>query len=207
MKSKREIVSFLALALCVPLPGCRRGMEDQPKVRTLQGSDFFADGRAARPRVPGTVARGLLHEDVLLETGKLAGRDADLFPYPIDAAVLARGRERYDIYCSACHDRTGAGDGMIVRRGFPRPPSFHEPRLRAAPAGHFVGVMANGFGRMYPFADRVSARDRWAIAAYIRALQLSQNAALADATPQDRMSLELSTDSARAKFVDNRERR
>ncbi len=149
-------------------------MENQPKVRELQGSEFFPDGRGARPRVPGTVARGHLHDDELLETGKVAGRAADLFPFPIDAAALARGRERYDIYCSACHARTGEGDGMVVRRGFPRPSSFHEPRLRAAPAGYFVDVMANGFGRMYSFADRVSARDRWKVAAYIRALQLSR---------------------------------
>jgi mono/diheme cytochrome c family protein len=187
--SKREPLAFAALGLCVLLLGCRHGMEDQPKLRPLQGSDFFADGRAARPRVPGTVARGFLHDDVLLETGKLGGREADLFPYPIDAAALARGRERYDIYCSACHDRTGGGNGMIVRRGFPRPPSFDEPSLRAAPAGHFVAAAANGFGRMYPFADRVSARDRWAIAAYIRALQLSGHAALSDATPADRAAL------------------
>jgi mono/diheme cytochrome c family protein len=190
MMSRREALAFIALFGL--LLGCRHGMEDQPKVQTLQGSDFFADGRAARPRVPGTVARGFLHDDVLLETGKLVGRDADLFPYPIGAAALSRGRERYDIYCSGCHDRTGGGDGMIVRRGFPRPPSLSEPRLRAAPAGYFVDVMANGFGRMYPFADRVSARDRWAIAAYIRALQLSQNAALADAAPEDRAALERS---------------
>jgi mono/diheme cytochrome c family protein len=190
MMSKREARAFLALGVCGLLVACRHGMEDQPKVRTLQGSDFFADGRAARPRVPGTVARGFLHDDVLLETGKLGGREVDLFPYPIGAAALARGRERYDIYCSACHDRTGGGDGMIVRRGFPRPPSFHDPRLRAAPAGHFVAVSANGFGKMYPFADRVSARDRWAIAAYIRALQLGGDAALSDATVGDRAALE-----------------
>jgi mono/diheme cytochrome c family protein len=188
--SRCEAFALAALVLCAPLLGCRHGMEDQPKVLPLQGSDFFADGRAARPGVPGAVARGLLHDDVLLETGSLGGREADLFPYRIDAAALARGRERYDIYCSACHGRTGAGDGMIVRRGFPRPPSFHEPRLRAAPAGHFVRVMTDGDGKMYSFADRVSARDRWAIAAYIRALQLSRNAGLADASAEDRAALE-----------------
>ena len=190
MTWKREPLALRALAVCGLLLGCRHGMEEQPKVRTLQGSEFFGDGRAARPRVPGTVARGFLDDDVLLMTGKLAGRDADLFPFPIDAAALARGRERYDIYCAACHDRIGGGDGMVVRRGFPRPPSLHEPRLRASPAGHFVEVMANGFGRMYAFADRVSPRDRWAIAAYIRALQLSQNAAPSDALPAERAALE-----------------
>jgi len=192
MKSKREPLALVALWLCVLLLGCRHGMEDQSKIRPLQGSGQFADGRSARPRVPGTVARGYLHSDILLETGKISGRDADQFPYPIDVAALARGRERYDIYCAACHARTGAGDGMVVRRGFPRPASLHEPRLRAAPAGYFVAVMVSGFGRMYPFADRVSARDRWAIAAYIRALQLSQNAALSDAPSEDRAALERS---------------
>lgn len=187
----REARAGLALGLLGLLPGCRyRGMEDQPKLRPLQASGFFDDGRAARPRVPGTVARGHAREDELLETGKLGGKAADLFPFPVDAALLARGRERFDVYCSPCHGRTGAGDGMVVRRGFPRPPSFHDPRLRAAPAGHLVGVMAEGFGRMYPFADRVPARDRWAIAAYIRALQLSRDARLSDAPPGERAALE-----------------
>jgi mono/diheme cytochrome c family protein len=188
--SRRELRTRLALGLCGLVLGCRHGMEDQPKVRTLQGSEFFADGRAARPRVPGTVARGHLHDDALLETGKLGGREADLFPFPIDAATLARGRERYDIYCSPCHDRAGSGNGMIVRRGFPRPPSLHKPHVRAAPAGHYVDVIKNGHKRMYPFADRVSARDRWAIAAYIRALQLSRNGTLADASPEGRAKLD-----------------
>jgi len=172
MTSKREARALAAIGLCGFFLGCRHGMEDQPKVRTLQGSAFFADGRAARPRVPGTVARGHLHEDELLENGTIGGRAVDLFPYPIDAAALARGRQRYDIYCSPCHALAGGGNGVIVRRGFPAPSSFLEARLRAAPAGYFVSAAANGFGRMYPFADRVSARDRWAIAAYIRALQL-----------------------------------
>jgi mono/diheme cytochrome c family protein len=188
MTSKRDL--FVVLALCGALLGCRHGMEDQPKVGTLQGSSFFSDGRAARPRVPGTVARGHLDGDALLETGKIAGRDADLFPFPIDAAALARGRERYDIYCSACHDRTGGGNGIVVRRGFPRPASFQEPRLRAAPAGYFVDAAANGFGRMYPFADRVSAQDRWAIAAYIRALQLAGNGAPSDVPSASQAALE-----------------
>jgi mono/diheme cytochrome c family protein len=190
MMSKRDPLALAALVFCGLALGCRNGMEDQPKVRTLQGSEFFADGRGARPSVPGTVARGFLHDDSLLETGKIGGREADLFPYSIDAAALARGRERYDIYCAACHGRTGAGDGMIVRRGFPRPASFHDPRLRAEPAGYFVAAAANGFKRMYPFADRVTARDRWAIAAYIRALQLSRSAGLSDAPAEDRAALE-----------------
>jgi mono/diheme cytochrome c family protein len=188
MTSRREALALLACGGL--LLGCRRGMESQPKVLPLQASDFFPDGRASRPRVPGTTARGQLHDDVLLETGVQDGREAAVFPFAIDASALARGRERYDVYCAPCHGRTGDGDGMIVRRGFPRPPSFEDPRLRAAPAGRFVAATANGSGRMYSFADRVGARDRWLIAAYIRALQLAQGAALADAAPAARASLE-----------------
>jgi mono/diheme cytochrome c family protein len=190
MTWRSEARAALVLATAALSTACRHGMEDQPKVRVFQGSSFFADGRSARPRVPGTVARGFLHDDALLETGKLGGREADVFPFRVDAAGLARGRERYDIFCAACHGRTGDGDGMIVRRGFPRPPSFADDRLRAAPAGRLVAAMADGAGLMYPFADRVSERDRWLIAAYIRALQLSRNAALADAPPRERAALE-----------------
>ncbi|HXT00241.1 MAG TPA: cytochrome c [Elusimicrobiota bacterium] len=190
MTSRSEAALLIAAAAAAA--ACGRGMEHQPKVRTLEQSSFFADGRAARPRVPGTVARGFLGADELLETGRSGGRDADLFPFPIGAAELARGRERFDIYCADCHGRDGSGDGMVVRRGFPRPPSFEEPRLRSAPAGHFVAVMAEGLGKMYPFADRVSARDRWMVAAYIRALQLSGGAPLADAPPAERARLEAS---------------
>jgi mono/diheme cytochrome c family protein len=190
MTSRNELAAIaIAAALAA---ACGRGMEHQPKVRTLDRSAFFADGRAARPRVPGTVARGFLGDDELLETGRSGGRDADLFPFPIGAKELARGRERFDIYCADCHGRDGEGEGMVVRRGFPRPPSFEEARLRSAPAGHFVAVMSEGFGKMYPFADRVAARDRWMIAAYIRALQLSRAAPLADAPPAERARLEAS---------------
>jgi mono/diheme cytochrome c family protein len=190
MTSRNELAAVLAAAALAA--GCGRGMEHQPKVRTLEPSSFFADGRSARPRVPDTVARGRLGADELLETGRSGGRDADLFPFPIGRAELERGRQRFDIYCADCHGRDGGGDGMVVRRGFPRPPSFEEPRLRAAAAGHFVAVMSEGFGKMYPFADRVSARDRWMVAAYIRVLQLSRGAPLADAPPEERARLEAS---------------
>jgi mono/diheme cytochrome c family protein len=192
MTSRRDARRVLGIGLCGLLLGCRRGMEDQPKVRTLQASDFFPDGRSERPRVRGTVARGHAHEDELLETGMLGGKEADLFPFPVGAGELARGRRRFDVFCAPCHGRAGDGDGMVVRRGFPRPPSFHDPRLRAAPAGHFVAVAAGGFGRMYAFSDRVPARDRWEIAAYIRALQLSREARLSDASPSERAALERS---------------
>ena len=160
--------------------GCRQDMHDQPKYIPLRQSAFFGDERSARPLVEGTVARGRLHEDALLETGKIGEQDADVFPFEVDAATLARGRERYDIYCSPCHGRSGAGDGMIVRRGFRRPPSYHDDRLRNAPVGHFIDVMTNGFGAMADYRQQVEPRDRWAIAAYIRALQLSQHAAVSD---------------------------
>ncbi len=136
--------------------------------------------RSERPVVPGTVARGHLHLDELLYTGKENGVLADKFPFPITRADLERGRERYNIYCTPCHDYTGGGHGMIVQRGFPPPPSFHIDRLRTAPAGHFFDVMTNGDGSMYSYATRVEPEDRWRIAAYIRALQLSHQATIQD---------------------------
>ena len=169
---------------------CRRDMHDQPKYIPLRASTFFGDERSARPLVQGTVARGHLHDDTLLETGKVGKDDATMFPFRVDGGVLARGRDRYDIYCSPCHGRTGAGDGMIVRRGFRRPPSYHDDRLRTAPIGHFVDVMTNGFGAMADYRQQVDARDRWAIAAYIRALQLSEHATLADVPASERGRLQ-----------------
>jgi mono/diheme cytochrome c family protein len=173
---------LLGLAVC----GCRQDMHDQPKYIPLRQSTFFADQRSARPFVPGTVARGQLHEDTLLYTGKVNGVDAAVFPFPVDDEVMARGRERFNIYCSPCHGRTGQGDGMVVRRGFRRPPSYHLDRLRDAPVGHFFDVMTNGFGAMPDYAVQVSPRDRWAIAAYIRALQLSEHATVADVPEAER---------------------
>jgi mono/diheme cytochrome c family protein len=155
-------------------------MFDQPKVRPLQASTFFADGRASRPLPEDTVARGDLRGNELLFTGRIGGVVADAFPFAVTKEVLDRGQERFDIFCSPCHGRTGYGDGMIVQRGFKAPPSFHGDRLRQAPAGHFFEVMTTGFGVMYDYRSRVSPEDRWAIAAYIRALQLSQHASAAD---------------------------
>jgi mono/diheme cytochrome c family protein len=166
--------------------GCRQDMHDQPKYTPLRQSDFFPDRRAARPLVEGTVARGLLNDDELLNTGKANGQLATEFPFPVTAEVVARGRERFDIFCSPCHDRTGGGNGMIVRRGYRRPPTFHQDRLRQVPPGHFVDVMTNGFGAMPDYRAQVPARDRWAIAAYIRALQLSENATLGEVPPEER---------------------
>ena len=155
-------------------------MHDQPKYVPLRGSAFFNDARSARPMVDGTVARGLLHDDELMYTGKVKGEDATVFPMRVDATVMARGQQRFNIHCTPCHGGTGQGDGMVVRRGYRRPPSLHQDRLRRAPAGHFFDVMTNGFGAMPDYRAQIAPRDRWAIVAYIRALQLSQHAAASD---------------------------
>ncbi len=176
-------------AISLLLSACRQDMHDQPKFTPLRESTFFGDARSARPLVAGTVAQGQLHDDPLLETGKSGGADASVFPFPVDANVMARGRERFEIFCAPCHGRTGAGDGMVVRRGYRRPPSYHDDRLRNAPVGHFIDVMTNGFGAMPEYADQVGARDRWAIAAYIRALQLSEHATIADVPSREREAL------------------
>ena len=165
-------------------------MHDQPKFIPLRESTFFTDERSARPIVAGTVARGHLQEDTLLYTGKTNGKDSDVFPYAIDAKAMARGQERFNIYCSPCHGRTGRGDGMIVRRGYRRPPTFHQDRLRDAPVGHFFDVITNGFGAMPDYAAQVRPEDRWAIIAYLRALQLSEHATLADVPAADRSRLD-----------------
>jgi hypothetical protein len=176
----RRALRVCGAVVALWLAGCRQDMHLQPKYVPEDPSTFFADGRSERQPVTGTVARGHLRTDELLYTGRANGVVADLFPFPITAADLSRGRERYNIYCSPCHDYTGGGNGMIVQRGFPSPPSFHIERLRQAPAGHFFDVMTNGFGLMYSYASRVSPEDRWRIAAYIRALQLSQHGATGD---------------------------
>jgi mono/diheme cytochrome c family protein len=168
---------------------CRQDMHDQPKYIPLRPASFFPDDRSARPLVPGTVARGQLREDALLYTGKTNGADATEFPFPVTDAVMARGQERFNIYCSPCHGRTGLGDGMVVRRGYRHPPSFYDDRLRAAPIGHFFDVMTNGFGAMPDYAAQIKVEDRWAIAAYLRALQLSGHATLADVPPAEREKL------------------
>jgi mono/diheme cytochrome c family protein len=176
------VIVFVALSF---LTACRQDMHDQPKYIPLRESTFFGDDRSARVPVEGTVARGELHDDTLLYTGKVNGADAVVFPFAVDATVMARGQERFNIYCSPCHGRTGDGDGMVVRRGYRRPPSYHDERLRDAPVGHFFDVITNGFGAMPDYAAQIRPEDRWAIAAYIRALQLSEHAAVAD-VPADR---------------------
>jgi mono/diheme cytochrome c family protein len=162
------------------LAGCRQDMHDQPRYKSLAKSDFFPDLRAARPPVEGTVARGQLHEDTYFYSGKIGANPGDYMPFPVTTEVMARGRERFNIYCAPCHSQLGDGKGMIVQRGFQPPPSYHTERLRKAPLGYFFDVMTNGFGAMPDYASQVTPRDRWCIVAYIRALQLSQNASAAD---------------------------
>ena len=177
-------VSFVSAALV--LSGCRQDMHDQPKYVPLRESTFFTDLRSARPLVEGTVARGHLHDDELLYVGKVNGQDATVFPFRVDAAVMARGQERFNIFCAPCHGRTGQGDGMVVLRGYRRPPSFHQDRLRTEPVGHFVDVITNGFGAMPDYAAQIRAEDRWAVVAYLRALQLGEHATLADVPVAER---------------------
>lgn len=182
---------WAAIALAgVLMTGCRLDMHIQPKYKGLQPSSFFNDGRSERPVVPGTVARGELRTDELLYTGKINGQIADVFPFPITKEDLERGQQRFNIYCAPCHDYTGSGNGMIVQRGFPPPPSYHIERLMKAPVGHFFDVMTNGYGTMYSYAGRVFPRDRWCITAYIRALQLSQAAPTSDVPPNELTKLE-----------------
>jgi hypothetical protein len=175
------LVSLVLGALS--LGGCRRDMFDQPRYKPLAASDFFDDRRASRPPVPGTIARGHLRDDEHLYTGRADGKLVAAFPFAVTRDVLERGRERYNIFCAPCHDLVGNGNGMIVRRGYRQPPSLHIDRLRDAPVGHHFDVITNGLGAMPDYAAQVPVRDRWAIIAYLRALQLSQRAAPGDIPP------------------------
>jgi mono/diheme cytochrome c family protein len=180
---------LLPFAFCLALSACRQDMHNQPKAIPLRESMFFRDTSSARPLVEGTVARGTLQDDVAFFTGKSGATELDALPFPLTAEVLDRGEQRFNIYCSPCHDTAGTGQGMIVRRGYRQPPSYHIDRLRTAPLGHFYDVMTNGFGAMPDYRAQIAPRDRWAIAAYVRALQLSQHAAAADIPPEERQKL------------------
>lgn len=197
--SVRKLVYCLLLtAYCLLAIGCRYDMQDQPRYKAYKESDTFSDGKAMRDLPEGTVPRGLLRENKAFYTGKKDNADPNVqvetttdatgntlvasfpnditeFPVAITKEMLDRGQQRYNIYCIVCHGPTGAGDGMIVRRGFPQPPTYHDDRLRNAPVGHFFDVMTNGWGKMNSYASQIPAADRWAIVAYIRTLQISQN--------------------------------
>jgi len=173
--------AVVALAL---LSSCRIDMQVQPKQNPLSRSDFYPDQRSARPLIEGTVARGQLQADQYFYTGKIGSNPGDYMPFPVTKEVLERGRERYDIFCAPCHSRLGDGEGFVPSRGFSRrPPSYHIPRLEKAPLGYFFDVMTSGFGIMSDYASQIPPDDRWKIVAYIRALQLSQNATVNDVPP------------------------
>jgi mono/diheme cytochrome c family protein len=170
-------------AAALVFSGCdytlRQDMADQPKNRPQSPSEFFADGRSERPLIENTVARGAIDNDVFSVSKDYAG-----YPLPVDEKLLVRGQDRYKVFCTPCHGLQGDGNGMAAVRGMKHPPSYHIDRLRQAPNGYFYDVITNGFGAMYSYAERIPPRDRWAIIAYVRALQLSRNAKSAD-IPQD----------------------
>jgi len=180
----RPLMAALAAGIALTC-GCRQDMHDQPKVKPLAASAFFPDGRGSRPLVDGTVARSEPLGEHPYLTGRENGQLVRQAPVAVSAAVLARGHERFDVFCSPCHDRVGTGQGMIVQRGYRQPPSLHEQRLRDQPDGYFFDIMTNGFGVMPNYAQQIPVKDRWAITLYVRALQLSQGATLAD-VPADR---------------------
>jgi mono/diheme cytochrome c family protein len=190
--ARRALMAGVLLATAV-VAGCRQDMHDTPRYEAFEESDFFADKRAMRPFVEGTVARGMLHDNDLFYTG-LVG-EGELTPslppeVVVDRALLERGQERFNIYCAPCHSQLGDGNGMVVQRGYKRPFSFHEQRLRDQPVGYFYDVITNGFGQMPKYSAQIAPADRWAIVAYIRALQLSQGASIDDVPADQRPALE-----------------
>jgi mono/diheme cytochrome c family protein len=184
--------ALFALGLLASVSGvaCRQDMHDQPKVKAYREAEFFADRRGNRPLPEGTVPRGFLQDDDLMFTGKVNGQFANEFPFPVTKAVLDRGQQRFNIYCSPCHGRLGLGNGMVVQRGYRSPPSFHDEKIRNQAVGYWYDVMTNGFGAMPDYKAQVPPEDRWAIAAYIRALQYSQRAPLADVPEALRTTLD-----------------
>lgn len=177
--------------VCLILPSCTQQMANQPRYDPLEASDFFPNGSSARPLPIGVIPHDHVMKDELRDTGMINGKPVDKIPYTLDSDLMSRGQQRYNIYCSPCHDYLGTGSGMAARRGFKRQPaSFQSDDLRTAPAGHFFDVITNGFGAMPSYANQIQVRDRWAITAYIRALQLSQSAAIGDAPEDERQRLQ-----------------
>jgi mono/diheme cytochrome c family protein len=188
----RGLVAMLAVAgFALGAFGCRQDMHDQPKLKPYRSSEFFANGSGLREIPAHTVARGTLRPDTLFYTGKLPdGTITTDLPMPMTRALLLRGQERFNIFCSPCHGALGDGRGMVVQRGYKQPTSYHDERLRQAPVGYFFDVMTNGFGVMPSYSPQIPVADRWAIAAYIRALQLSQRVDAATLSPADRARLD-----------------
>ena len=195
----RRTITAAALLTLTLTTACRLDMQVQPRQNPLSRSDFFTDQRSERPPVEGTVARGQLRDDTYYYTGKIGNNPGDLMPFPVTKDILQRGRDRYNIFCAPCHSRVGDGNGFVPSRGFPRkPPSFHIARLQKAPAGYIFDVITEGFGIMPDYASQIPVRDRWDIVAYVRALQLSQNATKADvpagqSIPSGPLNLQLGT--------------
>jgi mono/diheme cytochrome c family protein len=187
--ARRVSRTLAAACLLVVAAGCRQDMHNTPTAQPLRESMFVKNASTARPLVEGTVARGTLQDDAAFFTGKSGAVAVDALPFALTADVLDRGEERYNIYCAPCHGLSGDGDGMIVRRGYRQPPSYHIERLRTAPLGHYYDVMTNGFGAMPDYRAQIAPRDRWAIAAYVRALQLSQRAPAAEFPEEERQKL------------------
>jgi len=189
LSSDRPLGTACVLVLLAALAGCRHDMQNQNKVRPYRESAFYPDGSSARPLPAHTVARGELRADEAYYTGIRGGKPVADLPFPVSREVLLRGEQRYDIFCSPCHGSVGDGLGMIVTRGYKQPPSFHSEQLRNAQVGWFFSVMTQGFGVMPSYAAQVPVADRWAIAAYIRALQYSQNARLSELPPAARQAI------------------
>src|SRR5580698_2123982 len=179
LTARRIAIATAAVASMFAI-GCRQDMHDEPKFFPQRGTSFYADGRSVRPQVENTVARNQLHEDSYFYTGLVNGKEGEGLPFPVTMQVLERGQERYNVYCTPCHSRVGNGAGMIVQRGYAPAGNFHTFRLEAAPLGHFFHVISNGYGAMPDYAAQLTPDDRWAVVAYIKALQLSQNATRAD---------------------------
>ena len=190
--ARRSAILASAATALIALVGCHRDMYDQPRLEPLEKNTFFDDGRASRPLVEGVVEYGAIDPTNVLLTGKVNGQLTDELPpeFQLDAALLKRGEQRFNIFCSNCHGLSGDGDGMIVLRGYRKPPTYHSERLRGTPIGHFFDVATNGFGVMPSYASQIPVADRWAIAAYIRALQLTQYAKLDDLPEAERTQLE-----------------
>ncbi len=181
----------LLVLLAAAGAGCRQDMHDAPRYTALQQNDFYPDKRSARPLVEGTVARGQLRESDVFYTGMSAPNvTVERIPMAVTKATIERGRDRYNVYCAPCHAPSGEGTGMIVQRGYKQPPSLHDPRLRAERAGYFYDVMTRGFGQMPDYAAQIAPADRWAVVAYIRALQLSQNASVEDVPAAERAKID-----------------
>lgn len=176
----RSAIASILLISAAGMAGCRQDMHNQPKFIPQRGTTFYADGRSARPQVEETVARSQLHEDAYFYTGMQNGQEGAAMPFPVTMDVLARGQERYNVYCTPCHSRVGNGVGMIVSRGYAKAGNFHTARLQNAPLGHFFSVITNGYGAMPDYSAQLTPADRWAVVAYVKALQLSQNAQESD---------------------------